>query len=340
MKPFPSRRTRACAILFAPALLSLAGCEAERAAPVALDVPGLPSPELALQQALDRTHGFMASLNERIATPARQTLPLYTTNDYHGGPLVLHPDSPTSGAAPNPARSAEASPRFLRAGATWFGFGDGYARVHCRPGQICVVNLQTGERVTTSRLQTDREAGWTITVVKGTRGVHSSWAVALTPHMEATAVVLHIVTTKRRYVLVLDPAGDTMQSVRFIYDDNDAQIQPEPTIADVQVNRRLVGSGQISPSGAPDFGFVISGANPQWKPLRAYREGDRTYIQFPPGTIVARPRLVVLAPSGGKTGDYRTVGDSYVIDQRIEDALLIGTEADAPSVRLTHRRAP
>jgi len=340
MKPFLFRRTRACATLLAPALLSLAGCEAERSAPVAFDVPGLPSPELALQQALDRTHGFMASLNERIATPARQTLPLYTTNDYHGGPLVLHPDSPTSGAAPNPAKGAEATPRFLRAGATWFGFGDGYARVHCRPGQICVVNLQSGERVATSRLQTDQESGWTVTVVKGTRGVHSSWAVALTPHMEATSAVLHIPTNKRRYVLVLDPAGDTMQSVRFIYDDNDAQNQPEPGTADIQANQRAAGTEQRSSSVAPDFGFVISGANPPWKPLRAYREGDRTYIQFPPGAIVARPRLVVLAPGGGRTGDYRTVGDSYVIDQRIEDALLIGAEPDAPSVRLTHRRAP
>jgi|GEM_PF-3119113 len=340
MKPLLFRSTRACAILFAPALLSLAGCAPERTAPVALDVPGLPSPELALQQALDRTHGFMASLNERIETPARQTLPLYTTNDYHGGPLVLHPDSPTSGAAPNPARGAEASPRFLRTGATWFGYGDGYVRVHCRPGEICVVNLQTGERVTTSRLRTDQEAGWTVTIVKGTRGVHSSWAIALTPHMEATSVVLHIPTTKRHYVLVLDPAGDTMQSVRFIYDNNDAQTQPEPNPADIRAAPRAEGTGQRSSSVAPDFGFVISGANPRWKPLRAYREGDRTYIQFPPGAIAARPRLVVLAPSGGKIGDYHTVGDSYVIDQRIEDALLIGAEPDAPSVRLTHRRAP
>lgn len=340
MNSFLSRRNRACVTILAPALLSLAGCEAERVTPVVLNVPGLPSPELALQQALDRTHGFMASLNDRIATPARQVLPLYTTNTDHGGPLVLHPVGPNTGIETKPSRDTEAAPRFLRSGATWFGFGDGYVRVHCRPGQICVVNLQPGERLKSSELQTDQEAGWTITAIKGTRGVHASWAVALTPHMEASVALLHIATTKRRYVLVLDPSGDTMQSVRFIYDDSDPKSQPEPSNLTADGTIATAPSGQSLPSSAPDFGFIITGASTAWKPLRAYREGDRTYIQFPPGAVVARPRLVILAPSGAKADNYRAVGDSYVIDQRIEDALLIGPEPDAPSIRLTHRRAP
>ncbi|NVN03729.1 TrbG/VirB9 family P-type conjugative transfer protein [Asaia spathodeae] len=334
------RRHRLCATLVAPVLISLAGCEAERTAPVALEVPGLPSPERALQEALDRTHGFMASLNERIATPARQDLPLSTTNIYHGGPLVLHPAGPDNRAAPGGASHGEATPRFLRSGASWFGYADGPPRIHCRPGQICVVTLQAGERIEDNSLETDRAAGWSVTIVKGTRGVHASWAVALTPHIEATPAVLHIATTKRHYTLVLDPTGDTMQAVRFLYERDDPDTQPEPPADATRSNALPSLSRNSPPAGAPDFDFVISGANPVWRPLRIYRQGSRTYIQFPPGAIVARPRLVVLAPGGGKTGDYRTVGDSYVIDQRIEDALLIGAEPDAPSVRLTHRRAP
>jgi len=158
--------------------------------------------------------------------------------------------------------------------------------------------------------------------------------------MEASPALLHIATTKRRYVLVLDPSGDTMQSVRFIYDDSDPSSQPEPLNLAADGTFAVARPGQQAASGARDFGFVITGASAPWKPLRAYREGDRTYIQFPPGAIVARPRLVVLAPSEAKAGDYRAVGDSYVVDQRIEDALLIGSEPNAPSVRLTHRRAP
>jgi type IV secretory pathway VirB9-like protein len=31
------------------------------------------------------------------------------------------------------------------------------------------------------------------------------------------------------------------------------------------------------------FRYAISGSNPPWKPLRAFDDGEKVYIQFPPG---------------------------------------------------------
>ncbi|MCE6983935.1 P-type conjugative transfer protein TrbG, partial [Pseudomonas frederiksbergensis] len=31
------------------------------------------------------------------------------------------------------------------------------------------------------------------------------------------------------------------------------------------------------------FRYAVSGSNPPWKPLRAFDDGEKVYIQFPPG---------------------------------------------------------
>ncbi|AAW59687.1 Conjugal transfer protein TrbG (plasmid) [Gluconobacter oxydans 621H] len=306
-------------------LAALSGCAgANTETPVTVDVPGMPSPELALQKSLDRINGFLGSLNQRIDTPVRQTTALAVTPTHPVDLVAKATAASPIALAPTPAHESGALSG--KAGLTWFAYGEGYARVHCAPGSLCILRLQPGETVASEALAVEPKAGWRTDLVRGTRGIHAAWAVALTPEPAATQSILRFATSRRAYVVVLDPTGPSMRSIAYSYASGDPQTQPEPPPSPEAVAKR----------NTPDFDFHMTGSSPAWKPLRIYREGDHTYIQFPPGGINSAPRLVVLSPSTASTQPYRTVGDSYVVDLPVTDALLIGNEPGSPTIRISH----
>ncbi|WP_164096646.1 TrbG/VirB9 family P-type conjugative transfer protein, partial [Serratia marcescens] len=50
---------------------------------------------------------------------------------------------------------------------------------------------------------------------------------------------------------------------------------------------------------ALDFGYRIDGDKTPWRPLRAFDDGERVYIEFPPSIAASEmPPLFVLAPGG------------------------------------------
>lgn len=320
----------------------LAGCAHEAStAPVPVAVPGMPSPELALQKSLDRISGFLGSLNERIPTPARQSVALATTPDRAmqrtpapSARPETTPDTPegaaTSGSLHEtiPPHAHEATPLYGK-GVVWFGFGDGYARIRCTPGQVCIVRLQKGETMEADALAAEVGSGWRADLVRGTRGIHAGWAVVLTPSPSARSSVLRFTTNRRSYVLALEPSAPAMRIVAFTYSPNDPATQPDP-------QTEPAANAPVVAQTSPDFSYTISGPEAPFRPMRVYRDGGHTYIQFPPGGINSAPRLVVLAPAMTGTQPYRVIGDSYVVDRPVDDAMLIGAGAHAPVIRMTH----
>ena len=307
-------------------VLAMTGCAAvSSSAPVDVKVPGVPSPELALQKSIDRVHAFLDSINQRVDTPVRSTVALPRTN------LVAQSaPQPTLAqyhpAALMPATGAEAKPLFGR-GVAWFAFGDGYPRIRCAPGSTCIVRLAPGEIVPAGAVDAEPGPGWHATLVRGTRGIHADWAIALTAQPDAGEAVFHLSTNRRSYAMLLDPTAPSMRTVAFTYSANDPAAQPNlPQSA-------LTTGGSVQ---APDFAFAVTGADVPWKPIRVYADGSRTYVQFAPGALAAAPRLVIIAPAGGSSQPYKVVGDSYVIDRVITQAMLIGRGANAPTVQITH----
>lgn len=308
--------------------LALASCAtAAPSAPVDVEVPGVPSPELALQTSIDRVHGFLASLDQRVDTPVRSMTPLPVTDVTAAVPQTPYaiPNAQAGVAAPS---GAEARPLFGRGGVAWFAFGDGYPRIHCAPGDSCVIRLAPGETVADGALDPEPAPGWHATLVRGTRGIHAGWAIVLTAQTDASDAVLHLSTNRRTYAMLLDPTPPSMRTVAFTYASSDPTVQPEPPQGGA--------AGPTIPSGPPDFAYTVSGAKVPWTPIRVYADGAHTYIQFTPGAISASPRLVIIAPAEASSQPYRVVGDSYVIDRVVPQAMLIGRGAGAPVVQITH----
>ena len=65
------------------------------------------------------------------------------------------------------------------------------------------------------------------------------------------------------------------------------------------------------------FRYAITGDSPPWKPLRAFDDGQRVYIQFPGGIAQGElPPLFVIGPQGdGQLVNYRFRSPYYVVDR-------------------------
>jgi len=65
------------------------------------------------------------------------------------------------------------------------------------------------------------------------------------------------------------------------------------------------------------FRYAISGSNPPWKPLRAFDDGEKVYIQFPAGIAQGElpPLFVIGAQGDGQLVNYRFRPPYYIVDR-------------------------
>jgi len=86
-------------------------------------------------------------------------------------------------------------------------------------------------------------------------------------------------------------------------------------------------AGGIDLSNA-NFNYLIlrqiHAATPAWCPLRAFDDGRKTYIQFPPKVAVTEaPPLFVMGRHGdAQLVNYRVKGDWYIVDRLFDKAEL------------------
>jgi len=312
-------------------LTAFAGCGGRELPPVTVTAPGVANPELDLHRALDDIRTFLSDFNGRLPTPARASVALQVTQ-----PIALIAGSQTTTAAapfnPSPEAPRMASRMTGRDGTVWFAYRDGTPHIGTRPGTLSLVWLQAGETVGPAPLMADPSAGWSIDLIPGKRGIHAAPAIAIRQATGARKAALHITTSKRSYAIMLDPdapAADTRG--RFSYSADDPSRQPD--ISAFELSTRAGGQPARIDT------LRVTGPAVSWRPMRVYRDGGRTYIQFPPGGINLAPRLVVVSPADKAAQNYHTVGDSYVIDRLIDDGMLIGNESGQPTIRFTHGEA-
>ncbi|MCI1301332.1 TrbG/VirB9 family P-type conjugative transfer protein [Acetobacter sp.] len=315
------------------ALGILSGCAHDHdadTAPVRVNTPGMPSAELALQQSIDRVHAFITNMQQRLGDdPALRIRPGLTRPVAAVVPqaqaTATSPVTPgTAPATPAPSSPAahSATPLVGKGGVTWFAFGDGTPTITCHHPAICLLRLEPGETAQAGQITLSDTANWHTDLVRGTRGIHAGWALAIEPGPQAQQAQLSLPTSRRVYNIQLAAALPSMTVVAFTHAPGDPLSQPEIT-------------PRSGITGTPDFAYRMTG-NAPWKPMRVYREAGQTYIQFPPGGINAAPRLLVISPKAANAQDYTVVGDSYVIPRAVDEALLIGNGAQAPEIHITH----
>ena len=210
------------------------------------------------------------------------------------------------------ARIAPTREGYVNAIQVW-PYADGALyQVYTSPGRVTVVALQQGEElVTVSAGDTVR---WIVGDTASGAGATLRVNILVKPTRIGLKTNLVVTTNRRTYLLELSSTPQAwMASVSWDY--------PKDRMLALQKQAQLAQSGAPVETGMTleqiRFRYAVSGDSPPWKPLRAFDDGERVYIQFPSGIAQGElPPLFVVGPQGdGQLVNYRFRSPYYVVDR-------------------------
>jgi len=200
-------------------------------------------------------------------------------------------------------------------------------QIYAAPGQITDIALEPGEQLIGSG---PVSAGDTVRWVVGdtesgsgdTRRVH----IMVKPTRAAIETNLVLNTDRRTYLIELRSREKSyMPSVSWFYPEDRAArgraLPSKPFIPDPAQRR---------------YRYVFEGDNPAWRPVSAFDDGRKVYIEFSPGIGQGEMPPLFVINSDGKPGlvNYRTFGNVLIVDRLFAAAeLRLGGE-DQQKVRI------
>jgi len=194
-------------------------------------------------------------------------------------------------------------------------------QVYVAPGQVTDIALEPGEQLTGSG---PVAAGDTVRWIIGdtesgngdTRRVH----LLVKPTRPAIETNLVVNTDRRTYLIELRAhERPYMPSVAWFYPESRGKslraVPPVPVIPEMAQRR---------------YRYAVDGDSPPWRPVNAYDDGRKVYIEFSPGIMQGEmPPLVIVGPDGKpEIVNYRTYGNVLIVDRLFAAAeLRLGGES-------------
>ena len=181
-------------------------------------------------------------------------------------------------------------------------------QIYASPGQITDIALEPGEQLTGSG---PLAAGDTVRWIVGdtesgngdTRRVH----IMVKPTRTAIETNLVVNTDRRTYLIELrSRERPYMPSVAWFYPedrrDRSKALPPTPLIPAIDQRR---------------YRYVVEGDNPPWRPVNAYDDGRKVYIEFSPGIAQGEmPPLFVVGQDGKpELVNYRVYKNILIADR-------------------------
>ena len=252
-------------------LLALAGCAQGKPPTISLDEPvqaqPLPEPPAPVE---------VVAVPEVLPMPA-QLKPLPEAEDAKPTPEPADETVRVSRANAE-ARVAPTREGYVNAIQVW-PFTDGALyQVYAAVGRVTVVSLQPGEELVT--VAAGDTVRWIVGDTSSGSGADLRVNVLVKPIRSGLKTNLVITTSRRTYLLELASTEKTwMASVSWEY--------PRDRMLALQRQAQAASAAAPVDSGLSlenlRFRYAISGSNPPWKPLRAFDDGQKVYIQFPAG---------------------------------------------------------
>jgi len=210
------------------------------------------------------------------------------------------------------ARIAPTREGYVNAIQVW-PYSDGTLyQVYAAVGRVTVISLQPGEELVT--VAAGDTVRWIVGDTSSGSGADLRVNVLVKPIRSGLKTNLVITTSRRTYLLELTSTQKTwMASVSWDYPRDrmlalQRQAQTASTAAPVDTGLSLENLR---------FRYAISGSNPPWKPLRAFDDGEKVYIQFPAGIAQGElpPLFVIGAQGDGQLVNYRFRSPYYIVDR-------------------------
>lgn len=212
-------------------------------------------------------------------------------------------------------------------------------QVYTAPEQVTDIALQPGEELmSVSAGDTVRWVlGDTVSGAGETEQVH----ILVKPISHGLTTNLIITTSKRTYHVEMKSFRETyMAAVSWRYPHEELMLRKSGQRTARASARKPVEHGlQIE---RLNFRYEIDGDAPHWRPLRAFDDGKKVFIQFPARLDQGEaPPLFVVGRNGeSQLVNYRINGAYYVVDRLFGAAELRLGEDDQQVVRILRTRAP
>jgi type IV secretion system protein VirB9 len=210
------------------------------------------------------------------------------------------------------ARIAPSREGYVNAIQVW-PFTDGALyQVYAAPGRVTVIALQQGEELVT--VAAGDTVRWIVGDTSSGTGDTLRVNVLVKPIRSGLKTNLVITSSRRTYLIELTSTEKAwMASVSWDYPKDQMlalQRQAQAARATMPVETGL-SLEKIR------FRYAISGSDPSWKPLRAFDDGAKVYIQFPAGIAQGElPPLFVIGVQGdGQLVNYRFRSPYYIVDR-------------------------
>ena len=208
-------------------------------------------------------------------------------------------------------------------------------QVYAAPGRITDIALQEGERLAgAGPVAAGDTVRWIIGDTESGTGAATRLHILVKPTRPDIQTNLVINTDRRTYHLELRATAATyMASVSWQY--------PEDQLIALRRPNKEADARQLIATGVDiaslNFRYVIDGDDAPWKPLRAFDDGAKVYIEFPSGVAQGEmPPLFVVGPAGGpELVNYRVRGHHMIVDRVFAAAeLRMGDENSQRRVRI------
>lgn len=240
--------------------------------------------------------------------------------------IVAHPSLAENRAPPSAHRTVQSATRSATVEPVATGFVNGaqvypYSegaiyQVYAAPGLVTDIALQPGENLVA--VASGDTARWVIGDTTSGSAEGKQTHVLVKPFSADLRTNLVITTDRRAYhVRLISTSGTALSSIRWSYPQDEL----------LALRRKAEAAQAAAPVATGlaveqlHFNYAISGDRPAWRPVRAFDDGTKTYVEFPPslGSGEAPPLFVVGRDGKAELVNYRLSGRFYVVD-RIFDA--------------------
>ena len=288
-------------------LLVLSGCATQGKPPpaISLDEPvlahPLPEPPLPVE---------VVAVPEVLPMPG-QMKPLLEVEEADSVPETADETVRVS-RANEEARMAPTREGYVNAIQVWPFTEGALYQVYSAVGRVTVIALQPGEELVT--VAAGDTVRWVVGDTSSGAGDELRVNVLVKPIRSDLNTNLVITTSRRTYLLELTSTDQAwMASVSWDYPRDQMlalQRRNQTAQATVPIDTGLALENLR-------FRYAISGSQPPWKPLRAFDDGRKVYIQFPAGIAQGElpPLFVIGAEGDGQLVNYRFRSPYYIVDR-------------------------
>jgi P-type conjugative transfer protein TrbG len=188
-------------------------------------------------------------------------------------------------------------------------------QVYTAPGEVTDIELEPGERLTGSGpVAAGDTVRWIIGDTESGSGATQRIHILVKPTRPGLTTNLVINTDRRTYLLELHSDRHTyMASVSWQY--------PEDALIALRGENATANAAAPISAGVDvtrlNFRYRITGDDPPWRPLTAFDDGSKAYIEMPSGIAQGdMPPLFIIGPQGdGQLVNYRVHDNYYIVDR-------------------------